>query len=290
MNSLTKKVPRSLLIQEIAPVDRMQKALTARFLLPAKTAIFDYLYTLRSEMDPELKRKYPDRPDKPYPQGRCLEITEAVQQEMTARMRRPSAPAERAMAAFQSAGGVIRPVWGALRGVYFQNAMQMGGLYIDVANDTVTVTKPKVEILPIDAAGLENIRDLHHFSEIAAKYWSVSAGPNHVAPHLAPLFPVILYNQQGQAQLVSTTNYMVGLMMRDRFVMAEKWVEEMPPPPPAVFARYRRRLPADIAFKDPEQGRLAAIAACREAREQCRWKDVAWRDGLARFMLENRGL
>lgn len=290
MNSLTRKTHPQLLIQEIAPVDRMQKALTARFLLPAQQAIFNYLYDLRSEMDPDLKKKYPDRPEKPYPKGRCLEITEAVQQELTARLRRPSVPAERALAAFQSAGGVVRPIWGALRGVYFQNAMQMGGLYIDVANDTVTITKPKVEILPIEESGLKNIRDLHHYSEIAAKYWGVTAAANHVAPSLAPLFPVVLHNQMGQAQLVSPTNYMVGLMMRDRFRMAEKWVEEMPPPPLAAFERYRRRLPAEMAFKDPEQGRQAAIAACREARETGRWKDLAWRDTLARFMLNNPGL
>ena len=58
-------------------------------------------------------------------------------------------PVERAIREFIGKGGAFRSVWGVLREQYFQNAIQLGGLYVDVSNDTVVVTKPKVEILPI---------------------------------------------------------------------------------------------------------------------------------------------
>ncbi|WP_133065461.1 hypothetical protein [Niveispirillum lacus] len=192
------------------------------------------------------------------------------------RLARPTAPAERAMAAFVRSGGIIRPIWGALRGQFFQNATQMGALYVDVANDTVTVTKPKVEILPLARADIVNIADLTHFAEIAGKYWNAQIVANHVAPALAPLLPMLAIFGEQEARLVSVCDYMISLMMRDRFHMAERWVAEMPAPPPALLAHYRTRLPPCLRVTEDQDGRAAAILACRSSRAQGHWKDQAW--------------
>ncbi|MEL7969110.1 hypothetical protein AAG587_22330 [Vreelandella neptunia] len=68
------------------------------------------------------------------------------------------------MTQFFRQGGLVRQVWGDLRGEYFQNALLVGGLYVDVANDIVDPRKPPGEILPFAEARLAPISDFHHFS------------------------------------------------------------------------------------------------------------------------------
>ena len=124
---------------------------------------------------------------KPYPYGQCLEITQAVQQRLSDAtealfQNSPAIRGYRAYTAFRKAGGIMRQVWGDLRGEFFQNAFQVGTLYVDVANDSVTPTKPKVEILPFAEARLTPIADFRHFSRIATAYWKVQIYPNHVLP------------------------------------------------------------------------------------------------------------
>lgn len=277
INMLMVKNKMGLLSQQIAPVDRMQQALTNRFIMPVHQDIFTYLYQLRESLDPELREKYPFvTPEKVYPLGRCTEITETVLAALNQRLARPSVPAERAIAAFVRSGGIMRPIWGALRGQFFQNATQLGALYVDVANDTVTVTKPKVEMIPLDQAGIVNIRDLAHFAEIAGKYWNARIIANHVAPSLAPILPMLAVFGDSQARLVSVCDYMIGLMMRDRFRMAEQWVAEMPPVPPEIMAHYRAKLPETLRLADGQDGREAAIAACRQGRAASDWKNQTW--------------
>lgn len=268
----------TLLPQQPAPINREQSALTKRFLVPALKNIYDYLYALRDEMDPALKARYTMKYDKEFPLGCCLEISDDIRKELIHRLRRPpTLPAERALVAFFNAGGIIRPIWGALRGQFFQNATQIGTLYVDVANDTVTVTKPKVEILPISEAGLEPIRDLHHYRDIARHYWGCEVLANHAVPSLAPLIPMLGVRPGQPAQLMPPYDYMTALMMRDRFHMAEAWVREMPGPSPEALEPFLENLPAHLRPVPGADGREAAIAACQAARGGGAWKDQEWR-------------
>jgi hypothetical protein len=65
----------------------------------------------------------------------------------------------------------LRQVWGDLLGKYFQNAFQLGTLYIDASNDTVVPTKPKVEMQHFAQAQFTHIVDYRHYSKIATSYW-----------------------------------------------------------------------------------------------------------------------
>jgi hypothetical protein len=278
MASKRNTAPHPLLTQEIAPIDRLQAALTMRFLLPVQTALFDYLYALRLEIDAVLQPLYPlVAPDKPYPLGRCLEISQAAQDVLRQRVKNPQTKIEKTLHAFIKAGGIIRPIWGDLRGQFFQNATQMGSLYVDVANDTVTPTKPKVEILPLAEAGMRNIQDLEHFARIAKQYWGADVYANHACPQLAPLFPMMAAFPKGQIRLLSSADYMTGLMMRDRFVMAQAWVERMPPPS-ALLDRMAEHLPVDLRSPVHLAQADAAMAACLEARARNYHHDIKWRN------------
>lgn len=264
--------------QEPAPVTREQAALTARFLLPAQDAIFDYLMALRIELDPVLEAQSPPIRGKVYPLGRCMEITSAVQRELTLRLQKPTVKAERAIHAFIKAGGIVRPIWGVLRGVYFQNATQFGSLYIDVSNDTVTVTKPKVEILPMAQCNLESVRDLAHFTATARLYWQAEVFANHVAPTLAPILPMMVQYQDGSSSFQSASDYMIAMMMRDGFAAAEEWLSAAPSPPAPMMDAYARGLPEDLRVAAGIDFRQAAIDACRTARAQRCHQNQPWRD------------
>ncbi len=266
-----------LLPQQIAPVDRQQAALTSRHFGDRGELLEAYFRALRDEADGELGSVLPPAGGKPYPYGRCEEITRAVFVRLAARLKAPSGPLDGTILGFIRAGGIVRSVWGALRGQYFQNALQVGALYVDVANDTVVVTKPKVEILPLAESGLESLRDLDHFSEIAAIYWGASVFANVLVPSLAPILPLVTVSPGRLAPaLQSASDYMIALMCRDGFRQAEAWLGDGPAPPPEIAAAIVDALPDDLR-PEAEDGRAEALAACRRARAAGHMEDGPWR-------------
>ncbi|MEI8394424.1 MAG: hypothetical protein WCF85_06790 [Rhodospirillaceae bacterium] len=281
-----------LLPQQIAPVSRHQAALTRRYLQGQPDALFTYFLNLRTEVDGKLASVLPPAGGKPYPYGRCEEITRTLFSQLAARLRYPADPIESAIRAFVSNGGIVRTVWGALRGRYFQNALQFGALYIDVSNDTVVVTKPKVEILPMAESGMESLRDLSHFSEIAAIYWGATLWANTLVPSLAPLLPLISASPGRLAPgLQSAGDYMIALMCRDEFRQAETWLHDGPAPPPEIAATILCTLPEDLRPKTTN-GRREAVDACRSARTAGHTENGAWRaDRVKDFLrlMEARG-
>lgn len=266
-----------LLPQQIAPVDHRQSVMTSQHFGGETDRLHDYFLALRGEADGELGAALPPAGAKPYPYGRCEEITRAVFGRLAARLKRPSHPLEDTILAFSRSGGIVRTVWGALRRQYFQNALQLGALYVDVANDTVVVTKPKIEILPMAESGLEPLRDLEHFSEIAAVYWGASVYANTLVPSLAPILPLVTVSPGRLAPaLQSASDYMIALMCRDGFRQAEAWLCDRPAPTPEIAAVILDTLPEDLHPKSAD-GRAEAIQACRRARAAAHTEDGPWR-------------
>ncbi len=232
---------------------------------------------LRAETDAFLGAGAPAAYGKPYPYGYCQEITLGVLERLRLRMKSHAlAAGNGALHAFLAKGGEARCVWGVLRGTYFQTALQIGDLYVDVANDTVVPTKPKVEILPMAESGLEAVRDAWHFAEIAERYWGMRVYTNHALPSLAPVVPMIGVKPNGVASLQSVTDYMAGLFQRDGFRSAEAWLAEAPPPPPEVSAALRACASPELLAANPKIGVEPALAACRSARERGLATDQVW--------------
>jgi hypothetical protein len=255
-----------LLPQQIAPVDAVQQALTQALLLPQTEALMAYFLALRAHIDTALAPRLPTAAGKAYPYGRCEEITRELYAQLSLRLQRPEHPVEQLLHRFIAQGGRVHTVWGVLREQYFQNALQLGGLYLDVSNDTVVVSKPPVEILPIEASGLVNVRDLAHFVQTAQRYWAATVYANHLLPTLAPLLPLVTASPgRLQPGLQSACDYMIGLMCRDGFAQAEAWLRDGPPPPPALAHTLLTQTPADLR-PWTQNGRDEAIAACQRAR------------------------
>jgi hypothetical protein len=264
--------------QEIVPVTREQAALTVRHLGGPVARLEAYFLAIRAETDAALAPALPDAAGKPYPYGRCEEISTDAFARLARRIDQPVEEMDRVLRAFVAEGGIVRRVWGVLRGQYFQNAFQIGGLYVDVSNDTVVVTKPKVEILPIQDSGLVPVRDLAHFRETAALYWKAETFANLIVPSLAPLLPMVS-SSPGRLLpgLQSACDYMIALMARDGFRQAEAWLAEGPEPPEDVADAVRARVPADLRpwTDDPRQ---EAVESCRRARAAGCGGNSRWRD------------
>lgn len=271
---------QNILPQQIVPVDPRQAALTAELVSAAGDALTAWFYALRAETDADLSPRLPPAAGKAYPYGRCEEITRDVFLRMVRRLRQPElSGVDRLLRDFAAGDGVVRRVWGALRGQYFQNAIQIGGLYVDVSNDTVVVTKPKIEILPMADSGLENMRDIKHFQKIAKIYWKIDIYANLCAPSLAPILPMISAGPgRLDPGLQSACDYMIALMMRDSFLDAGKWLRDGPPPPPDVAQAVLTMLPEDLRPADAIAPRKQALAACRAARKAGGHRNMNWRN------------
>lgn len=254
-----------------------QAELTARYLLPVLSELEAFFLALRAQVDVPLAREQPVKLGKAYPLGQCLEISLAVEQRMRSVRQDAAGLAEaaaigcRAFVAFLKAGGICRQVWGDLRGEFFQNAFQLGTLYLDVSNDTVTPSKPKVEILPFADARFIPVSDFRHFARIAARYWQHRIYPNHVLPELAPYCPLVHVMTSGRIMVCEGTHYMVALAQAGGFASSEAVLSD-PPMPDEVFQRVRAALAATASplAAGPEEGRDLAMRACREHRRK-RW-------------------
>lgn len=256
-----------------------QRALTEKFLLPKIMELEIYLLEVRTQLDAKLEIIQPNKLGKYYPLGQCLEIAEAVQKRLleiaVSDIPSNAIAGFTAMSKFLREGGIFRQVWGDLRGQYFQNAFQLGTLYIDVANDTVVATKPKVEILQFADAQFIPISDFNHFTEIANRYWEVETYSNHVLPALAPYCPLIHVNKQGGIQFHNATDYMLAMTRRKAFRPSED-VLSSPPMPKALFEEVTRLLegsPHRLA-NSPEHGRRAALYYCQLYRSERRHLNI----------------
>lgn len=252
-----------------------ERALSERHLLPVLAELEAFFMAVRLQLDPALERLQPVKLGKPYPLGQCLEIALAVEKRLRtvkeAALPPQAVPGWRAFRAFLRAGGSFRQVWGDLRGQYFQNAFQVGSLYIDVSNDTVTPTKPKVEILPFHQAQFIPIRDFRHFSQIARSYWGDEIYPNHVLPTLAPHCPLIHVSKTGCIKLHNARHYMLAMTRAQGFVPSEAVLRD-DLMPTALFQQVCRALKdaSHVLPRDPEHGRQLALQQCHQQRAK-RW-------------------
>lgn len=254
-----------------------QQALTDRFLGPPTLATLEALCLhLRGEVDPILRHARPGPAHAPYPLGQCLGITKAVQRRLSGPeplgLAGAAAAGWAALREFLEAGGELRRAWGDLRGQYFQNALIVGGLYVDVSNDSVVATRPKVEILPFGAAGFTAITDYGHYARIARRYWRQTILPNHVLPELAPWLPLIQIAADGRPRLGPSTRYMLGMTLAGRFAPSER-VLEAPALTAAIFPTLSAGLGAGrgggpmAVAANAEAGREAALDHCRRCRD-----------------------
>ncbi|WP_085617190.1 hypothetical protein [Thalassospira alkalitolerans] len=209
--------------EQIIPTNFKQVKLTKKFLLPRVKDLHDDMLRLRRQYDQEFYLT--DHPKKDaYPKGCCYEITKGVKTLLERELQSPKTVGLVALRDFCLHGGIAKRVWGNLRHQYFQNAFQFGDLYVDVSNDTVTITKPKVEILPLGKARFFPITDYDIYANLAEKYWNGKVYPNRILPELAVMFPVFFVSAEGELQLHANYQTILYRNMQFDFALAEKFL------------------------------------------------------------------
>lgn len=263
-----------------APVDGRQAALTAEH-IPDPAALTAYFEGLRRAVDPGLAARFPEFAGKRYPLGRCREIRDAVLALLLERVNAPRDPMDAAISAFVRSGGIGKKTWGVLRDTYFQNAMQLGAWYVDVANDTVVPSKPPVEVLPAAEVDMVAVRDYGHFAGIARRYWNAEIYRNSVFPRLAAYFPLVVVYPTGAAEPAVASDQVTELTRRSAFRLSLDALAAFPEPPAAVAGRLAMLAGTEpLLAPDGDPARCIAddIAAGRhedaEFRRAC---VIAWR-------------
>lgn len=96
---------------------------------------------------------------------------------------------------------VLKKVFVLLQGRYFQNALQLGNLYVDVANDTVFTEKPKLEWARIEDVNFENADNWKSVAAVARRYYQVELYPNFSFPFAFPAAPFFAVRGTGRVDL-----------------------------------------------------------------------------------------
>ena len=252
-----------------------QEALTASLLRPAMPDIIGILGRLRRETDAWVAAS--SSPPADYPIGFCAVIRDRVFDRLSC---------EPSVLSIVDRGVCLRKVFVILKDRYFQNAIQLGNLYIDVANDTVDATKPWLEWMDVTDVPYENVGDLTTLARVAGAYHRCRVHPNTFFPLLAPIVPFIAVHEDGRLGLL---HFQDGGFLKDvaaGFPFLRAWIagpaHEMEPLPEAHVRSLRGACGGNRFVQFPFEfrpGTLTDVAASA-ADYATAFSDEARHDGI----------
>ena len=211
-------------------IDEKQDKFTEKHLKPLIPSIkkfFKYLRELYDEQIRELQKKHkPDRKKKTpfsatldnYPIGYCFSITDSILKSVE-RMGLENILGN----VFDVDNLILKRIYIILDDKYFQNAIQMGTLYIDVANDTVDVKKEKVVVKHLKDVNYKNFGDFEHFAIVAERYLNVKLYPNKDFPEVFDIFPLIVYSESHGYNFFDYNATMFFKNVASNFELSEKF-------------------------------------------------------------------
>ncbi|WP_191602157.1 hypothetical protein [Marinomonas algicola] len=204
--------------------------------------IINDLAHLRQIADLELLPKHPHFEGKLYPLGRCKEIRDKVFSLLKECLPQTQLPGLLLIKEQLTKGIPLQKQWGSLRDEYFQNAMILGDLYIDVSNDTVNPNKPRVEILPLKDANFGPLSSFEQFIKVAASYWEVEFYQNTIFPALAPFLPLVYIDKKGRSKLGYAGLDLLQLAMQSKFTASKSVMSTLPEPAESIKDEWRKSL------------------------------------------------
>lgn len=268
--------------QSASPVDRKQRELTERILVPAQEMIEGELRYMRRRYDERMKKVFKEvmrewpkewvgdpslKHPSLYPIGYCDQITDYVLTQIYILMGDPIVPGMSTLGQFVKKGGVLRKIHGIQHGKYFQNGIQAGGLWIDVAGDTMDTTQPPVEICSMEASGFKNLDDFTTSGEVSESYWQCNVYPNDIFPFLAPFLPFVEVSKNGFVQMGHTTrgtfatNALADFRPAEDFIFKSRFSDRKLPP--EIHKLIGRRFSWDEDTYDFDCGEPHSDVFCR---------------------------
>ncbi len=223
----TEFIEKNILIKDI---DEKQIQLSKKLVETNLDLIKVNLLNLRTSIDNEVNRlkenklpqnqlicnliqKYFSEKNRPisthYPIGDCFPITHIAYNYI--RFKLITTLEWNFLLEFLNSGGIFKPVWGQRAGIVYQTAIQLGSYYIDIANDTVDLNEPKVEINLMKNSKFKNINDLTEYSNINKIYCNNSLIPNFLYPNISSSFPFFIISKENQVYFHQSP-YITGLI------------------------------------------------------------------------------
>lgn len=131
----------------------------------------------------------------PFPKGYCFHITHIFDKYLNQKIGSQELWIKH-LEAYLKKGGFFRKVWGIDKESYFQTALQIGPIILDISYNTVTLTKPKVDwqLLGPDCVFRE-VRDWEDYLTIKSSYHQTEIYSNTVFPTIQHDFPVIYFDK-----------------------------------------------------------------------------------------------
>ncbi|RVT48162.1 hypothetical protein EMM73_02390 [Rheinheimera sediminis] len=240
-------------------------------------AVVADLAQLRLLVDLELVPRYPYLGTKTYPLGRCKEIRDAVFIKLQQQLPQATEPGLVLIRDQLQKGESLKKIWGALRGVYFQNAMAIGDWYLDVSNDTVNPNKPRIEVLPLASSGFAAVTSFEQFIAVARSYWEVDVYRNDICPALAPYMPLLYISKSGTCWLGEATDNMLAVATESEFAASERILLTLPTAPQQAVIGWKEVL-SKIQQNDFLHQQGDAVAYCQSYRAQHYHQDSRIRD------------
>ncbi|WAC18310.1 hypothetical protein OVA24_13810 [Luteolibacter sp. SL250] len=203
---------RNKLLENAAALDLVSDPWPASLiesLLSRSDELFGRFMELRKQADRDLGH-LPQ-----YPWGQCETITRRV---------RSLAIGKEWMKEWTDLGIRPRRIYGILKDLYFQNAIQLGPLYIDPANNTVNVTIPPVEILPASKVLWCNLSDPAEYRRVARRYLNLAIYPNTCLPVLFPFIPFIAINAEGHVFPLRHQDVILWKDAAADFELSDRWL------------------------------------------------------------------
>ncbi|MBC8009522.1 MAG: hypothetical protein H7067_05455, partial [Burkholderiales bacterium] len=207
---------------------------TRRHLLPRIDAILARLAAHRAAVDEVFAKKRAglgatatttagEAPLIRYPIGFCSAIRDQVFERLLD---------DREFHALVGPEVVFKKIFVLLKGRYFQNALQLGNLYVDVANDTVDLAKPKLEWLRIDEVDYENADDWPAVAAVGRRYYEIELYPNFLFPLAFPAAPYFAIRASGRIDFFQAQDLVFLKDLGDGFRRARALLDD-----PAFLAR-----------------------------------------------------
>jgi hypothetical protein len=166
-----------------------------------------------------------------YPLGFCHTIRDHVLERLLA---------DESFRALIGPGVVLKKIFVLLKGIYFQNALQLGNLYVDVANDTVFIDKPKIEWLPVADVVFENADSWSSVAAVGRHYYEVELYPNFLFPLAFPSAPYFAIRSTGRIDLFQAQDILFMKDLGDGFPRARALLDDpafLAQPLPDVYRR-----------------------------------------------------
>lgn len=161
-----------------------------------------------------------------YPVGACFQITICAFDDLRSRGFETHFGSLIALRRFIDHGGWFLPIWGVVRGRYFQTAFQVGNHYLDIANDTVDPTKPQIDHAPLRDSGFERIDSFPQYARVKSAYHSVKLLKNRCFRELSALFPLFVVDHQCGSFCLDANRYMARLSVRTDYLAADRFLTD----------------------------------------------------------------